>query len=702
MIRKLLHCGWSAMLALLIAPNLNAQALDDIVVTGSGGQAQISIQFAAQVRYQRHVVDPTNESAQIYLQVTGETSDNGVFEDTRSTPPSAEVPGFVVRYLAPQGGVPSRRVDLTFEAPVEFVRIGQGTSNRELVVVLKSQAAPAAAVAAAPAAAPVPTSGSGPVAMLADAKAAMGRQDYDGATALLNQILNLPPNDASQEAQELIGQVREALGGSDRARAEYQLYLKLYPEGPGAERVKARLAGLDVPEAEAVAGGRAPRPRQVMTWGSISTNYYGGNSRIRTDNIIITPATNATTIDTQTLSQTDQSALVTNLDANMRVRSGDWDNRFVVRDIATLSFLQDQANENRLTAMYGDFKYQPAQIGARIGRQSSNSGSVLGRFDGGTVSWGVTPKWRIGAIAGVPAQDVLGNRPSFAAVTTDWDTPIEGLGLGFFAVRQAVDGLTDRQAVGAEVRYFKDTTSVFSLFDYDLKFGELNVASMQGSYQWGSGGVLNFLYDYRRSPTLQMSNALLADPLLTLADLLRTQTPADIERQALGLTPISKVALIGTTYPVTSHWQLGAEFRLSSLTGTEAFGATPAQPSTGNVYTTTLQAIGSGIFTETGVLTFTTSRLTASEYDAWLAAVNSRYRFGTRWSVEPALRWYRQNNNSGSTLTRIAPTLRMLFQWREHFSLESEIAMERSRSQSAVFTETDNILFYYVGVRWDF
>lgn len=703
--------GWSALLALLVAPMLSAQTLDDIEVSGVGGQVDIKVHFAAQVRYQRHVVDPANTSAQIYLQVTGENNEDGVFEDTRTSPPSRDVPGFVVRYLAPQGGVPARRLDITFESPVEFVRIGQGADNRTMVVSLKAQAhampeaapsEPAPAAAAAPAV-PAPGPEAGPVAMLASAKAMMGKQDYDGAIALLNQILNLPPNDASQEAQELIGQVREALGGADRARAEYTLYLKLYPDGEGAERVRARLAGLDLPEAQAVAGGNAPRPRQVMSWGSLSSFYYGGNSRIRTDNIIITPATNATIIDTQTLSQTDQSALVENLDANLRIRSGDWDNRFVLRDIATISFLQQQPNENRLTSLYGDFKYLPRQIGARIGRQSSTSGSVLGRFDGGTVSWGITPKWRIGAIAGVPAQAVLGNRPSFAAFTTDWDTPVEGLGLGFFAVRQGVDGLTDRQAVGAEVRYFKDATSVFSLFDYDLKFGELNVASVQGSYQWGSGGgVLNFLYDYRRSPTLQMSNALLIDPLLTLADLQRTQSPAEIERQALGLTPISKVYLLGTTYPVTTRWQLGAEFRLSSLTGTGAFGAIPAVPSTGNVYTTTLQAIGTGIFTDNGVLTFTTSRLSAREYDAWLAAVNSRYRFGTRWSIEPAVRWYRQNNNNGSTLTRVAPTLRMLFQWREHFSLEGEIAAERSRNQSALSSEVDNILFYYFGFRWDF
>ncbi len=697
--------AWRCLLwlgALLCAPALWAQALDDVEVSGAGGQAEITIRFAAQVRYQRHVVDPAKESVQIFLQVTGEANTDGAFEDTRSSPPTRDLPGFVVRYIAPQGGVPARRLDVTFDAPVEILRIGQigqSADNRSIVLRLKSQSVVPAATTAPAAAASTATE---PVAMLGEARSALGRQDYDSAIALLNRILNLPPNDASQEAQELIGQVREALGSSDRARAEYQLYLKLYPDGDGAARVRERLAALDLPEAEAVAGGSAPRPHQTTTWGSVSTYYYGGNSRIRTDNIIITPATNATVIDTQTLSQVDQSSLVTNIDANARFRGGDWDNRFVVRDIASLSFLSEQPNENRLTSLYGDFRYQPGRLGARLGRQSSTSGSVLGRFDGGSFSWGVTEKWRVGAIAGVPAQDVLGNRPNFFAVTVDGDTPIEGLGLGFFAVRQAVDGITDRQAVGAELRYFKDMTSAFGLLDYDIQFSKLNVASMQGSWQFGSGGVLNVLYDYRRTPTLQVSNVLLADPTQSLSDLLRTYDVSELERFALGLTPISKVALAGITYPVSSRWQLGAELRVSSLTGTDAFAALPAQPGTGNVYTGTLQAIGTGIFTENGVVTFTASSLSADAYDALLLAANSRFRFGSRWTIEPSIRWYSQDNASGSQLTRLAPTLRGLFQFREHFSLEGEIAYERSSSDAELVDETNNILFYYLGFRWDF
>src|SRR3546814_21046967 len=61
-------------------------------------------------------------------------------------------------------------------------------------------------------------------AMLALATAAVSTGRYEDAVAILNQLLNLPPNATSQQAQELIGIAREGLGENQRALAEYELY----------------------------------------------------------------------------------------------------------------------------------------------------------------------------------------------------------------------------------------------------------------------------------------------------------------------------------------------------------------------------------------------------------------------------------------------------------------------------------------------
>src|SRR3546814_2679555 len=82
--------------------------------------------------------------------------------------------------------------------------------------------------------------------MLALATAAVSTGRYEDAVAILNQLLNLPPNATSQQAQELIGIAREGLGENQRALAEYELYVKLYPDSPRIQRVKERITALKV------------------------------------------------------------------------------------------------------------------------------------------------------------------------------------------------------------------------------------------------------------------------------------------------------------------------------------------------------------------------------------------------------------------------------------------------------------------------
>src|SRR3546814_2153853 len=96
-----------------------------------------------------------------------------------------------------------------------------------------------------------------------------------------------------------------------------------------------------------------------------------------------------------------------------RYRCNGWDDRFVVRDVSVTSFLAGQPSDNRLSALYGDFKNERLRFDARLGRQSSSSGAVLGRFDGATTHIGIGPAWRVGAFGGTPAEPTLGSRKTF-------------------------------------------------------------------------------------------------------------------------------------------------------------------------------------------------------------------------------------------------------------------------------------------------
>ena len=77
-----------------------------------------------------------------------------------------------------------------------------------------------------------------------EARQAMAKGDYSRAIALYNKVLQLPPNAYQQDALEFLGLARERKGQLAHAKAEYEKFLGLYPEGSAATRVKQRLAGL--------------------------------------------------------------------------------------------------------------------------------------------------------------------------------------------------------------------------------------------------------------------------------------------------------------------------------------------------------------------------------------------------------------------------------------------------------------------------
>lgn len=719
-----------AMLGLMaIAPDVQAQLLDDIEVVEREDGVAVLVHFAAQIGYRRHVVSPAGDEIQVFFALSAvDPAARGVVEDKRVVAPTRGLPAMTVHYLSRRETASLQQIDMNFDAPVDVVRVGLGPDNRSLLAIVKARhpipaepehappveplAEPGVGQAAGPA---VPTELPPPLAegevsadtaaLLAGARSAVSIGRYEEAVDTLNQLLNLPPNAASPDAQELIGIAREGLGENQRARAEYELYLKLYPDLPGAQRVTARIAGLDKAVAAGAEGAKMakkPAPPKTDFWGSVTQSYYGGQSRIRNETTIITPGTDATQIDIQDISNNDQSSIVTNLDLNLRYRGNGWDDRFVVRDVEVYSFLNSQPSENRLSALYGDFKNERLRFDARVGRQSSMSGAVLGRFDGATMHYGIGPSWRVGAFGGTPAEATLGARKTFYGLTVDNDKLLEGLGFGVYAVEQRTEGLIDRQAFGSEIRYFSERISNFSLLDYDIHFNRLNIASTQGTYTFKNGATFNLLYDYRRSPPLQFTNALLVNPTQSLKDRIAQSSQAEVEREALGLTPVSKVLLLGALYPVTSHWQLGSEFRVSSVTGTAATSTLPATPGSGNVYSYTLQAIGTGIISPSTVIVFNGNRSTSDTFNAWLGSVNARFRPAERWSLEPALRYYVQDNKTGSRLKRLSPTLRTTFQLRDKISLESEISVESSATHGVVVDERSSVLFYYIGYRAEF
>ena len=540
---------------------------------------------------------------------------------------------------------------------------------------------------------------------IAEARAALGARENERAVLALNLALNLPPNAYSQEAQELIGIARERNGEFAKAEAEYRLYLKLYPDGPGAVRVGEDLDAMAAPTVPMggplAAEARAAQPA-FSSWGSVSQYYYGGQSETTNTRTITTPATGATTLDTAKLSATDQSQLVNNVDLTARYRDGNWDSRFVVRDQYVANFLANGANKNWLNALYAETRYLPGQLLARVGRQSATSGGVLGLFDGAVGTWGFLPNYRVNAVVGQPVDNPFNTTSTFYGASVDVDKVGDRFSGSAFAIRQVAAGETDRLGVGGELRYFDTERNVYSMLDYDPLFHAVNIGMVQGTWQFPTLTTVNALLDYRRTPTLQLTNALIAYPGMSLSSLIQQQGVDTVRSEAKALTPITKQALFGITQQVSAQWQLGLDVRWSSLSGTPPFASLPATPTTGSVWTYTGQAIGSGLAKLQDILVVNVGVLNGGQLRAQNAGVDYRFVPVGMLTLEPMLAWYHQTDNQGQHLTRLSPGLRASYRIFNRLSIEGQFALERTTTVGDLIDNTIQRYFYYIGWRWDF
>ena len=572
----------------------------------------------------------------------------------------------------------------------------------------------AAAAAAALAAAPDTDLDKQGAALMAQSRTALIGGKNDEAINSLNQLLLLPPNKYSQDAQELVGLARERSGDLAQARKEYELYLRLFPTGEGATRVRQRLATLAPPEQAPTVAAKPPEKRQpsFSYGGNISQYYYGGKQQVQTTFLNV-----PVTANQQTISNNTQSSLVTTVDLNGRYRTDTTDTRVVVRDSDQYSFINTTAPSlNRMDAFYVDYRDSAHNLSVKAGRQSGVTGGLVGRFDGAIVSYDVVPKLSVSAVAGVPVsqdQFIQANQ-RFEGVSINAQNFAEHWGAGGFIINQTADGVVDRRAVGGELRYFDDRKTLYSLVDYDVQFATLNAATVQGTYLLPDQTSLSLLLDNRKAPTLETSNGLLQAGCNSYAQYFagtcaHSTAPynVDVLRQdALATTANSHQYALDVSHPFGLHWQASADLRVTSVgalptvtINNQTFQGTSA---TGNVFGATVQATGSNLYSKRDINVFSLTFLHSATLSGTMLSYSNLNSFlDNRLSVEPNLSLYRETDTSGQRLFRVSPSLRTSYKLSRRMSVEGTIALEQSRNEGPAQNDTTSNLFYYLGYRYD-
>lgn len=531
--------------------------------------------------------------------------------------------------------------------------------------------------------------------IMLEARNAMTEGDYRRAISLYTKILQLSSHRYMQQAQEFLGLAREKNRQFAHAKAEYEKYLALYPDGEDSERVKQRLVSLvtaskkDAPEL--VAGRKV---KQESAW-----SIYGGFSQFYRRDVSITDLIG---------SSVDQSSLSSDLDISARKRSEGEDIRTRFTGGYLYDFL-DEAGEGsnvRISSMYLDYTNTEKKWSARVGRQSRSSGGVLGRFDGIHVSQQWSPDVKLNAVAGFPVDsttdDIATNR-RFYGVSADIGTFYDSLDFVVFLIEQTIDSITDRRAIGGEVRYFDQNRTILGLLDYDILYDDINILLLLGNWTLPNKITINTTIDYRKSPLLTTRNAIQGQSTTSIDSMLTSYTESELQQIAEDRTATSKSFTFGLSKPITEKLQISGDVTVSNLSETRASAGVEATPGTGNEYFYNLQLIGNSLIKKGDIAILGLRYSDTSSSNTTSVLVNTRYPINSAWRINPKVRVdYRENHSDGSQQWTAAPSLRTEYIWKRRYRFEAEVGGEISDRKLSSTTDRTRAYFVNLGYRIDF
>ena len=516
--------------------------------------------------------------------------------------------------------------------------------------------------------------------LLRDARTALAQHQYPQAVDLLTRLLRQPEYPARADAQELIGLVRERAGQLAHAKAEYKEYLRRYPDGAAATRVRARLLLLanasQAPQSAGEFGAAAVQSRWSMA-GAASLAYQYGQDQL---------ATGATTSRTTSL-----NAFLVYGDLLLRDRGERYDFTARVDSGYTANMVPNTGgSQDRTTAAYLELSDKLLGLTGRVGRQSLASEGAIGLFDGVYVGYQAWPRVLLSAAAGFPAYtsySAISGQQKFGTVAAELG-PFRQAWIfdGYFFDQQDA-GATERRSLGFQTRYAVPGRSAVLLADYDIAFQQLNSATLIGNLGVAQHWIVGFYVDHRRSPLLELSNALIGQNALDLPMLQTEFTPSQIRQLALDRTATSNALTFSATHPLGDRWQFMGDVSLLSLSGTPASGGVTATASTGLDKNVSLQMSGSSLW-QAGDLHFfgvryDNSPSSRSETLSWDArfVLRGAWRVGPRFSVERL-----QDPSLGGTQTLYLPELRT--DWTGRRSIFEIIGGYQVQQQQALLGQT--------------
>lgn len=546
---------------------------------------------------------------------------------------------------------------------------------------------------------PQPTSESNDLLekIMIQAEQSMIAQEYDRAIQLYTKILREPENQHSRQALEFTGVARERKGQQAQAKAVWDQYLEAYPDGADALRVRQRITAMitatDTPTARTKSTARK-EPSRWDVYGGISQFYRRDEFSTETEDFKTTSV--------------NRDALSNDLYLTGRYRGDEYDIRTRFSGGYEEDFLDESESETRISTLYIDLQDKQATNTLRLGRQSSSSGGVLGRFDGFVAGHSLNETIKLNAVAGFPVDSSTYNEINqdrwFYGLNVDLGTFNDAWDYNLFIIEQRNEDILDRRAVGGEVRYFQPGRTLFTLLDYDISYNELNTLFALGSWTNKKNQTFNLSVDYRYSPVLMTTTAIQSQSVNTLSELLAKGITEDEARQyALDRTTRSFTTTLGMVQPITDDFQVSGDLTVTKQGDSKTSGGVEGFEGTDYEYSLFIQAIGNNLIKQ-GDLGIVGIRLTDATTSQRIGLTfNSRYPVNDKLRINPRFQTeFRKNTDDNTSQWYIRPSVRFEYRWTRKTRFEFEAGGEISNRELTDDTSETNSYYINLGYRHDF
>ncbi len=490
--------------------------------------------------------------------------------------------------------------------------------------------------------------------------------EYEDAIKLYTRIISRGHEDFKQDAQEYLAVSREKNGQYAHAKAEYLEYLRLYPTGEGADRVKMRLDSMLLASAP---------PRRKLEQKKINDSVLWSNSGYVTEFYRYDKLReNTTTVE--------KSSSASSMGLFSRRRSDASDMKMQMTGDYLLDLNNPDGNRGRLTSLFVDYANRPKTASIRLGRQSQTRSGVLGRMDGIWADYQLHPQWKINLVAGHPVNYFESNQvqenSSFFGYSLDIGPFNQYWDFNLFKIEQQVDGVKDREATGGEIRYISPAGVFFTLVDYDTYYEELNKVYVVSTMRFGERGTLNLIYDRGKAPYMLTTNALQGQPYQSIDKMKTIYSENEIKQIARDRTSEITTSSISGSFPVSKDYMMNLDMTITDISGTPTSAGVIGTEPTGNEYYYGVQLIGNDVLFKRDTVLFGVRYTDGSTYQKVSYSASDSMMLNNKWRVNAGLYYELTNQTNGAKITAIKPSCGLVYQYSKALHLETDILYENS------------------------